>query len=249
MCPSPLVWQSWDRQPYIWNPLDLTNLYPAPSTITRNLFYNNFHSTWPIDHDDGSNAYLDTYNLLIWGGGACTFAIPDAFPACTLLLLPHSPSRLSTLRSGKNYLGLNKTQFGNFYLFPEANEPTVAGAVGAGTGFSPYCYGSQGSSALPQALRDVWVGETCITGSGPATLYSLGGCNPSAPQDGHVPVLANNTLYTPDASYQLDCGGQVWDLPTAQAHGLDLGTTLLKTPDTPTILALVQAFIANTIEG
>ena len=169
-----------------------------------------------------------------------------------MLLSPHSPSAPPPpLFTAKNYLGLNKSYFGNLYLFPEANEPTVAGAVGAGsgTGFSPYCYGSQGSSALPPTLRDAWVGETCITGSGSATLYSLGGCNPSAPQDGHVPVLANNSLYTPDASYQLNCGGQVWDLPTAQAHGLDLGTTLLKTPDTPTILALVQAFITGTIEN
>jgi hypothetical protein len=50
--PPPLLvgcYNSWDRQPYIWNPDDITNLYPAKTTITQNVFLNNYHSTWPID--------------------------------------------------------------------------------------------------------------------------------------------------------------------------------------------------------
>ena len=201
---------SWDRQPYIWDPSDLSKLYPAPTTITANMFLNNFHSTWPIDHDDGSNNYVDTYNLLIWGGG-------------------------------KQYLGFAKTFIGNLYLFPDANEPTDT--ANTGTGFSPYCYGAQGTSALPAAMRDVWVGETCVVSSSASSIYSIGGCNSSAVADGHTPLLANNTLYTSDGTYLLDCGGQKWDLPTAQSKGLDTGSTIAVTPSTAEVLQMAQAFV------
>jgi len=193
----------------VWDPNDLTNLYPSLTTITANMFLNNFHSTWPIDHDDGSNAYLDTFNLLIWGGG-------------------------------KNYLGFGKTFIGNMYLFPDANEPTED----FGTGFSPYCYGSQGTSGLPESKRDVWVGETCIVASPASSIYSIG-CNPGSVADGNAPVLANNTLFTSDGSYWLNCGSKKWDLPTAQANGLDIGTTIGTTPSTTQVLSMAQNFMAT----
>ena len=27
-----------------------------------------YHSAWPLDHDDGSCYYTDTYNFLVYGG-------------------------------------------------------------------------------------------------------------------------------------------------------------------------------------
>ena len=61
---------SWDRVPYITTVKDghTPSLDPATSFITRNFFINNYHSTWPIDHDDGSCYYEDTYNYLVYGG-------------------------------------------------------------------------------------------------------------------------------------------------------------------------------------
>ena len=44
------------------------SLDPAISIITRNFLINNYHSTWPIDHDDGSCNYNDTFNYLVYGG-------------------------------------------------------------------------------------------------------------------------------------------------------------------------------------
>ena len=41
---------------------------PALSNITRNLIMCNYQCTWPIDHDDGSNGYNDTSNVLLYGG-------------------------------------------------------------------------------------------------------------------------------------------------------------------------------------
>ena len=61
---------SWDRLPYITTVKDgqTPSLDPATSFITRNFFINNYHGTWPIDHDDGSCYYEDTYNYLVYGG-------------------------------------------------------------------------------------------------------------------------------------------------------------------------------------
>ena len=61
---------SWDRVPYITTVKDghTPSLDPATSNITRNFFINNYHSTWPIDHDDGSCYYYDTFNYLVYGG-------------------------------------------------------------------------------------------------------------------------------------------------------------------------------------
>lgn len=60
---------SWDRQPYLTEVRDgIPSLNPAESNITLNFIINNYHSTWPLDHDDGSCYYYDTYNYLVYGG-------------------------------------------------------------------------------------------------------------------------------------------------------------------------------------
>ena len=64
------AFNSWDRQPYLTTVQDgqTPSLMPATSYLTRNFIINNYHSVWPIDHDDGSCYYEDTYNFLIYGG-------------------------------------------------------------------------------------------------------------------------------------------------------------------------------------
>ena len=64
------IFNSWDRQPYLTKVKDsmTPSLDPAVSNLTRNFFINNYHSVWPIDHDDGSCYYYDSYNYLIYGG-------------------------------------------------------------------------------------------------------------------------------------------------------------------------------------
>ena len=60
---------SWDRQPYITTVNDGTaSLSRAQNNITRNFFINNYHSAWPLDHDDGSCYWYDTFNYLVYGG-------------------------------------------------------------------------------------------------------------------------------------------------------------------------------------
>ena len=64
------VFNSWDRQPYLTRVQDghTSSLLPATSYITKNFIINNYHSAWPLDHDDGSCYYEDTYNFLVYGG-------------------------------------------------------------------------------------------------------------------------------------------------------------------------------------
>ena len=60
---------SWNRRPYLTKLKDGTpSLAPVQSNLTRNFFIANFHSIWPIDHDDASCCYQDTFNYLVYGG-------------------------------------------------------------------------------------------------------------------------------------------------------------------------------------
>ena len=209
-----------DRQPYQWDPAAPLNLYPAQTNITRNLFISNYHSTWPIDHDDGSNAYYDANNLLAWGGA-------------------------------KNYLGFAKRGHSNFYLYPDAQEPTASSPAGGAlprikTGFSPYCYGSAGSATLPARLRDASTNCTCVAGSAPV-LYSLD-CDASHVDNGYVPVLANNSYFLDSGDYAFPCGSARWNLTTAQANGVDLGTVVAPSPGTQQLLALMAAFVETQLK-
>mmetsp|Transcript_2345 Transcript_2345/g.4308 ORF Transcript_2345/g.4308 Transcript_2345/m.4308 type:complete len:403 (+) Transcript_2345:2033-3241(+) len=58
---------SWDRLPFITG-MGVNRTDIVENSISGNMMINNFHSTWPIDHDDGSCFFNDTNNLLIYGG-------------------------------------------------------------------------------------------------------------------------------------------------------------------------------------
>lgn len=134
-------------------------------------------------------------------------------------------------------------------MYPDAQEPTLSSSSGGGlkTGFSPYCYGSAGSATLDAARRDSSVNCTCVAGA-PSALYSLD-CDPNHVDNGYVPLLANNTyLVDGGAAYYFPCNGAHWDLATAQAHGVDLGTRAGASPSTPDLLALAAAFIDSQLK-
>ena len=59
---------SWDRQPYASKADPQDPLAQIPSTITNSFIFNNYHSEWPLDHDDGSAYFEDSDNVIIWGG-------------------------------------------------------------------------------------------------------------------------------------------------------------------------------------
>eukprot|EP00041_Stephanoeca_diplocostata_P031274 m.971050 g.971050 ORF g.971050 m.971050 type:complete len:945 (+) comp23926_c0_seq7:45-2879(+) len=60
---------SWDRVPYVTlDAAGVERVGPQQSHIHHNLVLCNYKCTWPIDHDDGSNTYLDEANALFYGG-------------------------------------------------------------------------------------------------------------------------------------------------------------------------------------
>ena len=60
---------SWDRQPYLTKLRNGTpSLSPAQSNITLNFIISNYNGLHPLDHDDGSCYYYDTYNYFVYGG-------------------------------------------------------------------------------------------------------------------------------------------------------------------------------------
>ena len=133
-------------------------------------------------------------------------------------------------------------------MYPDAQEPTLSSSSGGGlkTGFSPYCYGSAGSATLDAARRDSSVNCTCVAGA-PSALYSLD-CDPAHLDNGYVPTLANNTYLLDSGAYSFPCAGARWDLATAQANGVDLGTRSGPSPSTPDLLALAAAFIESQLK-
>ena len=61
---------TWDRVPYLTKVLDPAHasLQPMESFVSKCLILSNFNSLWPIDHDDGSSYWADSYNVLAYGG-------------------------------------------------------------------------------------------------------------------------------------------------------------------------------------
>ena len=61
---------SWDRQPFLTDAVQpgVPSLWQHESYIHHNTIINNYHCVWPLDHDDGSCFYEDSYNFLIYGG-------------------------------------------------------------------------------------------------------------------------------------------------------------------------------------
>ena len=61
---------TWDRQPFLSDAMQsgVPSLWQHESYIHHNTIINNYYSIWPIDHDDGSCFYEDSYNFLVYGG-------------------------------------------------------------------------------------------------------------------------------------------------------------------------------------
>lgn len=61
---------TWDRQPFLTDARQpgVSSLWQHQSFIHHNVLVNNYNSFHPIDHDDGSCFYEDSYNFQIYGG-------------------------------------------------------------------------------------------------------------------------------------------------------------------------------------
>ena len=83
---------TWDRQPYVTTVRDgkTPSLLQAESFVTQNLIIGNYHSLWPIDHDDGTCYYIDKHNVIAYGG-AKNYLGHSKVSANNLYIYPDAP--------------------------------------------------------------------------------------------------------------------------------------------------------------
>ena len=91
-------------------------------------------------------------------------------------------------------------------------------------------------------LADVWVNNTCIV-QDQARAFAFNDCNEKAPLDGSIPRFAGNTYLSAAGGYAMSCGKAVWDLPAAQALGVDVGSTTGPLPSVAEIVAAAHALL------
>lgn len=207
---------SWDRVPYLSRDPDsgVVTLGAALNTMARNFLICDYQCTWPLDHDDGSNAYFDSYNFLVYGG-AKNF-------------LGHSKTSMHNvyvLPDGKPIEGAS-----------------VVSQTGGPTG-GKHCANNDGAVPLPSprasGYNETYAFNTCILASGDTSIYAYDNCNPKA-LAGTVDMTANNTflIWGPNASLDigLTCSGEKMNLPEYQQRGYDVGSTVAAAPPASVVL-------------
>lgn len=229
---------TWDRQVYLSRSSDGSiGLQQDQSFVTHNFLINNYHSVWPIDHDDGSQWYTDTENYMVYGGyksylgNSLTvlrnyYVLPDGK---TYLLgqegeegEAEQQQMTSILRARKDNLyrtyGTERERLAERDRLLRAGVPAdqLAAAVERHLSFLRLKRGSKGV----QQLRDG--GGVCVQDAGGfghvyanntcatlrvANLYDLWMCN-GADLSGSIPSLTANKYFTSDPqAYNASCGG------------------------------------------
>jgi hypothetical protein len=189
------------------------------SHLDRNLWVCNYFCSVPIDHDDGSNGYVDTANVLLWGGTK------------------------SLMGYNKWHVGQAMVYVD---LVPSLHSPSVGrmGWSAAMEGKPPMCSGMIVRTPAVPGKSEVWMNNTCIA-TAPSVFFRWGGCNETEPLDGNIPVpVSGNRYFTPNATYALRCGSAVWNLTDSQQRGVDVGSTLHMLPTTDELLAMMRALLA-----
>ena len=158
----------------------------------------------------------------------------------------------------KNYLGFNKTSIGNYFVYSDASPLAVAQAAAASAGrsvrelrASPHgpplengwnsCIMSYATQVMPMNLTDFWSNNTCTTVK--AAFFAINTCTPSAPFNGELLRLSDNTWSSDAGNYSLRCGKTAWTLEQAQALGVDVGSTVVPSPATADIIAAGRALL------
>jgi hypothetical protein len=217
------AFNSWDRIPYSWRAWNASALDPLVTNIHSNFVLTNYHQSWPLDHDDGSNAYNDTSNFLVWGGSKQYLGFAKRSAGNAYIYADYTPAAVALANLGGMGAGA-----------AAALEAKYGGRVGNGWGTCAMAYGT---ASFQPPLADTWEGNTCIVAAS-AHIFDFNGCHPATPNDGNIPALTGNTYATGDGAYALKCGGETWTLAQAQAAGVDVGSSLVPVPSNDAILAL-----------
>jgi len=189
---------------------------PVVSRIHQNFLISNYHSVWPIDHDDGSAYYYDSENFLVYGGFK-NYLGHSKISQYNVYIYPDAsigyvgkPRKLG--RPNLQHRGTGLSSFFN----------------------EPYCVNSDGTAKDDSGWGDFWINNKCVIGN--PIVYEYYTCRPDDLQD-LVTMTANNELFAPNSLVTFVCGQTNWTLQQYQAKGYDIGTLL---GDIPTNDIIIQ---------
>lgn len=149
-----------------------------------------------LDHDDGSDFYLDTRNVCVFAGMKNYLGQNKIWDSN---LIAYADGALSQNRSGMPAVWTSMNMAGNRSLLP--------------------CTEITG----PCHNREVFTNNTCLSHSFAPAEYDMFNATDLAlrgPRDTTMPYTANNKYYL---GLKYTFAGQ-WNLSTAQAHGVDVGS-------------------------
>lgn len=251
---------SWDRQPYLTTQADgvTPSLTPAVSHISGNFLIANYHSVWPLDHDDGSCFYNDTGNVLAYGGfknylGHNKVAVGNVYIYPDMSHTP-PPPEASFLRAegAPSPSAAHKRRFAPKPI-PTHSTSGIAYATPAELPFplggyftEPYCANSdgQGTGSTGSGFGEFWMDNTCFIHS--SDVYAWGTCQL---EDLRllIPFTASNRFFVDNANPVFNCGGSQYNLSQWQSTtGFDLGSTTQGPASIPQIIATASALLNMT---
>jgi hypothetical protein len=153
---------------------------PALSHIHANFFVNTHFGIHSLDHDDGSNNFLDTSNVVAFAGmSQCSFSC-SMFRA-RLMNLCRTNAQTHNHSGMKNFLGFAKQTNGNLFVRPDTVGEKWVRSAGPHPGlpgvaiplpkgyYFPFCARSLGQKPW-RNLSDTFIGNTCVMNSS-GTMY------------------------------------------------------------------------------
>jgi len=227
---------SWDRNTYQAHAWDPTNLETLPILIDQNLFVNNYNSYFPIDNDDGSNAYVVTRNLLLWGGAKNLMGYNKAFQSNVYVYVDYSPITSPAVRK----MGLPR---GNHTAKYAGSSQSDGFGISSRNGYSTCTATIAPFASAALGLADQFKDNVCIASTSDHFFDWYNPCNKTNPTDGSMWLMSDNIYRSADGGYANRCDNVQWNLTEAQAMGVDVGSVATTLPTLEELVAMGRAVL------
>ena len=221
---------SWNRLPYLTG--SPASLVQATSYITRNLLFNTYNCVWPLDHDDGSSYWDDSYNVLIYGG-AKNYLGEAKHAHDTLYIYPEGVRYDPTTNGSRQPDIANRAR------------SSAAGAVGVPSYWGTFC-----SELDSPAWGEQYYNNICAM-QRLGLIYDFSGCDVAGNLSAAIPWTYNNTFLLPagvDPYFTCNDNGasRTWNLTEwQQTTGYDSGSTVSRLPSVDVLLKIATQMLGT----
>jgi hypothetical protein len=202
--------------------------------LHKNFFINTHFGIHSLDHDDGSNAFIDTSNV-VYAAGMKNFLGFHKNTDGNLFVRP-------------DFVGLTWDAGEDAVMDAESSTSGGAPQIPFPRSFYfPFCVRSLGQASWGNALADTFRNNTCILNS-TSSLTEFGTCLKTNPQEsGDIPIASGNTYFVPGGNASISCGPRPrLTIPEAAAVGYEVGSTtrdsLALSPEG--IVAMIEEWLA-----